>query len=67
MMGLGLIWVLLLVGVIAYLMGWRPDFVQGASRYERPGKTPMDVLKERYARGEIDREEYEEKRRDLEG
>jgi putative membrane protein len=32
----------------------------------RRANTPLDILQERYARGEIEREEYEQKRRDLE-
>ena len=31
-----------------------------------PAKTPLEILKERYARGEIDKEEYEERKRMLE-
>lgn len=66
MMGFGLIWILLIIGLIAYLMGWRPDFGDNRS----PGRdeshlTPLEILKERYARGEINREEYQEMWRDL--
>ena len=30
-----------------------------------PGRTPLDILKERFARGEIEKEEFEERRRVL--
>ena len=30
-----------------------------------PQQTPLEILQSRYARGEIEREEYEQKRRDL--
>lgn len=67
MMGFGLIWVLVIVAVIAYLMGWRPeDLNLGRPQGRRDEKAPLDILKERYARGEITKEEYERTRADLE-
>ena len=46
-------------------------WIGGPSHSPGPGpraeRDPMDILKARFARGEIDREEYEERRRILEG
>ena len=65
MMGFGLIVPLLLIGLVAYAIGWRPQFNQsGPAPTSQPS---VEVLKARYARGEISREEYEQVRRDLEG
>ena len=67
MMGFGLIWVLLIIAVVAYLMGWRPENLNLGGPRKRPaGQAPVDILKERYARGEITREEFERMRADLE-
>lgn len=62
--------VLLLVAVlagVALIARWL-----GLTRYETPtahqaspGRAPLDILKERFARGEIDKEEFEERRRVL--
>jgi putative membrane protein len=37
------------------------------SRGALQGRTPLDILEERYARGEIDREDYLQRRKDLGG
>jgi uncharacterized membrane protein len=58
MMGFELI---LIVGIIAYVLGWRPQFNQAQT-----SQTPLKLLKSRYARGEISREEYDQMRMDLE-
>jgi putative membrane protein len=65
MMGFGLIIPLLLIGGIAYALGWRPQFNQ--TRPDQTSQTPSELLKERYARGEITREQYDQMRLDLEG
>ena len=56
---------LLLVGAIAYALGWRPQFNQTGPAHT--SQTPAEILKVRYASGEITREEYDQMRRDLEG
>lgn len=69
-MGFGLIfmilfWVLVVVG-IAVLIRWLVRESRNTGQPQPRDKTPLEIVQERYARGEIDREEYEQKRRDLE-
>ena len=61
-MGMLMFWVLIIVGIVV-LVRW----VIGSqfSRSLPPTKTAIDIVKERYARGEIDKEEFEQKKRDL--
>ncbi|HUW37827.1 MAG TPA: SHOCT domain-containing protein [Rhodocyclaceae bacterium] len=62
MIGMALFWILLIVGIVALVKGgWGP----GAAGGRRQEKTALDVLKERYARGEIEKTEFEQKKRDL--
>ena len=49
--------------IVVLLVRW---LVGGRSAADSRGKTPVDILKERFARGEIDKEEFEERRRVLE-
>ena len=63
MMGLGLLTPLLLIGVVAYALGWRPQFNQSGPA--QTSQTPLEILKARFARGEISRDEYEQMQRDL--
>jgi putative membrane protein len=65
MMGFGLIIPLLVIGGIAYALGWRPQVNQTGQA--QTSQTPLELLKERYARGEISRAEFDQMRRDLEG
>ena len=60
MMGFDL---LLLVGVIAYTLGWRPQFNQTGPAQNR--QAPLEILKARYVRGEITREQYEAMKVDI--
>jgi uncharacterized membrane protein len=60
MMGFDL---LLLVGIIAYALGWRPHFNQ--TKPNQTSQTPLEILKARYVRGEISREQYEAMKADI--
>ncbi len=51
------------VVIAAVVLGVRWLLNQG--REARPADAALDLLRQRYARGEIDREEFETKKRDL--
>ena len=66
--GLHLWWIFPLMMMIFCFL-----FMRGCGRrmrwpgpFQGPGESPMDILDKRYARGEIDKQEYEEKRKVIE-
>ena len=60
-----LAWIAVAVVVVILLARWLGIPRRGGSQSDRAEKSPIDILKERYARGEIDSEEFEERRRTL--
>jgi putative membrane protein len=76
-------WWMWLIGVLVMFLFWgglialiffaiRSIVQPKKSGHEQPAsfkqrENPLEVLKERYARGEINRQEYMEMKRDLEG
>lgn len=70
--GFGLVHMLLYWGVVIFVIAllvkwlvgsWSQSEQHSGNRY--PSHRAMNLLKERYARGEIGKEEFEQKKRDL--
>lgn len=66
MMGFGFIGIVLVVVVIAVLAGWHPQGNQTSGSFsDSPGESPLEILKARYTKGEISKQEFGQIREDL--
>ena len=54
--------ILILIGVLIYFL-FKSSKTGGLG--QPPNETPLDILKKRYARGEITKEQFEEMKKDL--
>lgn len=54
-------WVLVIIGIV-YLV---KHFSENGKESEQKGNSAVEILKERYAKGEITKEEFEQKRKEL--
>ena len=61
----GPIMMIALVILIVFLVRWLVESERGSTSPGSPLQTPLDILKERFAKGEIDKDEFEERRRVL--
>ena len=68
-MGIGMLvfWGLIIVGIVMLVRGFGGTSSSVASVPRVREKSPLDILGERYAKGEIDKTEFEQKRNDLRG
>jgi putative membrane protein len=56
------LWVILFLALIVVLF---KNLIGSHSSKTSPTKSAMDILKERYAKGEINKQEFEERKQDL--
>ncbi len=59
-LGMGVFWIVLILLLVGGV-----GLFSGRDRAADPRKSALEILEGRYARGEIGREEFEQKRRDL--
>ena len=62
--GMGFMWIFWIVILVAIALVLRWVFTSGRGS-DGSSESPEDILKARYARGEIDREEYDRRLEDL--
>jgi len=55
-------WILLIVGLVFFIK-WIVD--QGRSDKGKSKESALEILKKRYAKGEISKEEFEEKKKEI--
>jgi len=62
-MFMGMVFIVILVAAAVY---WLVRETRAKTDGQAPGETPLDILKKRYAKGEMTKEEFERVKKDLE-
>jgi len=58
-------WLVLIIAIVYFIKWLSASSRQGG--YEKRGDSALEILRERYAQGEIDKDEFEEKKKTLKG
>ncbi len=64
LIGGGFMWLIWIVLIVAVVWGISAA-TGGGGQLQRRDKSALEILEERYARGEIDNKEFEERKREL--
>ena len=64
--GMMFFWILIIIGVVL-LVKWILEHGKIEKKASEGDESALDILKKRYARGEIDQAEFEQKKKDLLG
>lgn len=64
-MAFGGFWMILLWIVVIVAVIWLVKIAMDRSSRDRTRSTPIEILKRRYAAGEISKEEFEQRKRDI--
>jgi putative membrane protein len=63
--GMGFGWILGIAIIVLVIWIIVKALNQSTGNKQLKDNSPLDILKERYARGEIDKEEFDQKKKDL--
>jgi putative membrane protein len=61
-----IVFIALIVGVVVLVVRWLGGVGGGPAQGSKP-KAALEILEERFARGEIDKDEFDDRRRALQG
>ncbi|MBW6516865.1 MAG: SHOCT domain-containing protein [Candidatus Cloacimonetes bacterium] len=63
--GMGFGWIIGILILVIVIWIVVKALNQNTSNNRQSDKSPLDILKERYARGEIDKQEFDQRKKDL--
>ena len=65
--GGGFMWLIWIALIAVVVFAVKASMGSGSLNSKQMDESPLEILKKRYARGEIDEQEYERRRSELEG